>query len=69
MDVLLMAGLRLPRSIWAEVGAEPEHLGGDVPELSRVKDVVFGDVDSGHWPMVTRPAESAPILDSAAGGG
>lgn len=40
--------------------------GGDVPELSRAKDVAFEDIDSGHWPMVTRPTELARILDSAA---
>jgi len=39
---------------------------GDVPELSRAQDVAFEDIDSGHWPMVTRPAELARILDSAA---
>ena len=40
--------------------------GGDVPELSRATHVAFEDIDSGHWPMVTRPAELARILDSAA---
>lgn len=39
---------------------------GDVPELSRVSDVSFADIDSGHWPMVTRPTALARILDSAA---
>ncbi len=39
---------------------------GDVPELSRATHVAFADIDSGHWPMVTRPAELARILDSAA---
>lgn len=39
---------------------------GDVPELNRAKDVTFEDIDSGHWPMVSRPAELARILDSAA---
>ncbi len=42
---------------------------GDVPELSRAKDVAFADIDSGHWPMVTRPAELARILDYAVRGG
>lgn len=42
---------------------------GDVPELSRARDVAFEDIESGHWPMVTRPAELARILDSAARGG
>ena len=35
---------------------------GDVPELARAKDVDFVDIDSGHWPMLTRPAELARIL-------
>jgi pimeloyl-ACP methyl ester carboxylesterase len=35
---------------------------GDVPELARAKDVSFVDIDSGHWPMLTRPAELAGIL-------
>ncbi|GGT02189.1 alpha/beta fold hydrolase [Streptomyces chromofuscus] len=39
---------------------------GDVPELARAKDVDFADVDSGHWPMVTQPAELARILAAAA---
>ena len=42
---------------------------GDVPELSQAAHVSFEDIDSGHWPMVTRPAELARILDSAAGEG
>lgn len=41
--------------------------GGEVPELARAKHVDFADIDSGHWPMVTRPAELARILDTAAG--
>jgi pimeloyl-ACP methyl ester carboxylesterase len=40
---------------------------GDVPELSRATHVAFEDIDSGHWPMVTRPLELARILDAAAG--
>ncbi|MFF5083650.1 alpha/beta fold hydrolase [Actinoplanes sp. NPDC000266] len=35
---------------------------GDVPELARVKHLDYVDIDSGHWPMVTRPAELAEIL-------
>ncbi len=38
---------------------------GDIPELSRAKQVGFVDIDSGHWPMVSRPAELARILDAA----
>jgi pimeloyl-ACP methyl ester carboxylesterase len=43
--------------------------GGDVPELSRAKHLAFEDIDSGHWPMVTRPVELARILDAAASEG
>ncbi|MFG3262655.1 MULTISPECIES: alpha/beta fold hydrolase [Streptomyces] len=39
---------------------------GDVPELARSKHVDFADIDSGHWPMVTRPVELARILAGAA---
>ncbi|MEU4569823.1 alpha/beta hydrolase [Micromonospora sp. NPDC023956] len=38
---------------------------GDVPELTRAKHVDLVDIDSGHWPMVTRPAELARILAAA----
>jgi len=40
---------------------------GDVPELARAVRLDFVDIDSGHWPMVTRPAELARILAEAAG--
>jgi pimeloyl-ACP methyl ester carboxylesterase len=40
--------------------------GGDLPELARVEDVSYVDIESGHWPMVTRPAELARLLDDAA---
>jgi pimeloyl-ACP methyl ester carboxylesterase len=39
---------------------------GDVPELARAKHVDFVDIDSGHWPMVTRPTELARLLAEAA---
>lgn len=39
---------------------------GDVPELSRAKNITFENIDSGHWPMVSRPAELAGILATAA---
>ncbi|WP_028193569.1 alpha/beta fold hydrolase [Salinispora pacifica] len=35
---------------------------GDIPELARAKHVDLIDIDSGHWPMITRPAELARIL-------
>ncbi len=40
---------------------------GDVPELSGATQVAFADIDSGHWPMVTRPAELARILGAPPG--
>ncbi|MFD5449533.1 alpha/beta fold hydrolase [Streptomyces sp. NPDC127100] len=39
---------------------------GDAPELARAGHVDFADIDSGHWPMITRPAELARILAAAA---
>ena len=38
---------------------------GDVPELASVRTISFVDIDSGHWPMVTRPAELATLIDAA----
>lgn len=35
---------------------------GDVPELAKVKHLDFVDLDSGHWPMLTKPAELAGLL-------
>jgi pimeloyl-ACP methyl ester carboxylesterase len=39
---------------------------GDVPELARAAQVDLVDLDSGHWPMFTRPADLAELLDAAA---
>jgi len=41
---------------------------GDVPELGRVNQVGFVDIDTGHWPMITQPAELARVLDSESEG-
>lgn len=38
---------------------------GDVPELARAKHVDYVDIDSGHWPMFTKPTELARILAAA----
>ncbi|GIF02654.1 esterase [Actinoplanes siamensis] len=35
---------------------------GELPELARIKHLDLVDIDSGHWPMLTRPAELAGIL-------
>ncbi|MBB3675230.1 alpha/beta fold hydrolase [Modestobacter versicolor] len=41
---------------------------GDVPELARAEHLEYVDLDSGHWPMVSRPAELARVLAAAADG-
>jgi pimeloyl-ACP methyl ester carboxylesterase len=43
--------------------------GGEVPELAKARRVEYLDIDSGHWPMFTRPAELAALLDQVAGAG
>lgn len=35
---------------------------GELPELAKAAHVELVDIDSGHWPMLTRPAELARIL-------
>jgi pimeloyl-ACP methyl ester carboxylesterase len=39
---------------------------GLVPQLSKAKHVEFVDIESAHWPMLTKPAELAGILAKAA---
>ncbi len=39
--------------------------GGEVPELARVRRLDLLDIDSGHWPMFSKPAELARLLASA----
>lgn len=41
---------------------------GDVPELAKVRHLEFVDIDSGHWPMVTKPTDLAGILSAVAAG-
>ena len=41
---------------------------GEVPELAKSKNVVFADIDSGHWPMISAPAELARLLAPVPGG-
>lgn len=43
--------------------------GGEVPELARAARVSYVDIDSGHWPMFTQPAELARILAGVAAEG
>lgn len=39
---------------------------GDVPELAKAKHLEFVDIDSGHWPMRSKPTELARLLAAAA---
>ncbi len=39
---------------------------GDIPELQHTASVGYIDIDTGHWPMVTRPEELARILTGIA---
>lgn len=39
---------------------------GDLPELARAEDVSYVDIDSGHWPMVSKPSDLAEVLDTLA---
>lgn len=39
---------------------------GDVPDLAKAKHLDFVDIDSGHWPMFTKPTELARLLAAAA---
>jgi pimeloyl-ACP methyl ester carboxylesterase len=39
---------------------------GELPELAKAKHLDMVDIDSGHWPMFTRPAELARLLAAAA---
>jgi pimeloyl-ACP methyl ester carboxylesterase len=39
---------------------------GELPELATVEHLDLVDIHSGHWPMVTRPAELARLLAAAA---
>jgi pimeloyl-ACP methyl ester carboxylesterase len=39
---------------------------GEVPELAKSKNVSYVDIDSGHWPMISAPADLARLLSQAA---
>ncbi|MEU8107792.1 alpha/beta hydrolase [Nonomuraea muscovyensis] len=41
---------------------------GDAAELAKVRNLDLVDIDSGHWPMITRPVELARLLAAAAPG-
>jgi pimeloyl-ACP methyl ester carboxylesterase len=35
---------------------------GEVPELAKARNVSYIDIDSGHWPMISAPADLARLL-------
>lgn len=35
---------------------------GELPELAAAENLRFVDIDSGHWPMLTKPAELARLI-------
>jgi pimeloyl-ACP methyl ester carboxylesterase len=39
---------------------------GELPELAKSKNVSLVDIDSGHWPMISAPADLARLLSQAA---
>ncbi|MYR55757.1 alpha/beta fold hydrolase [Streptomyces sp. SID625] len=47
--------------------AEKWIASGESPELARAAHLDYVDIDSGHWPMTTRPRELARVLAEAAG--
>ncbi len=51
---------------FAPAQAEEWINGGQLPELSKAKHLDYVDIDSGHWPMFTQPAELARLLAEAA---
>jgi len=38
---------------------------GELPELAKIQNLSLVDIDSGHWPMITAPAELARLIDQA----
>lgn len=41
---------------------------GELPEIPKIRSVDYVDIDSGHWPMFTRPDELARLLAGIADG-
>lgn len=41
---------------------------GELPELAKIRNLSLVDIDTGHWPMITAPAELARLIDQAAAG-
>ncbi|MGA4670535.1 alpha/beta fold hydrolase [Propionibacteriaceae bacterium Y1923] len=40
---------------------------GQLPEFEKARALDFADIDSGHWPMYSRPVEFAALLDEISG--
>ncbi len=40
--------------------------GGEIPELTTARHVDYRDIESGHWPMFSRPGELATLLAEVA---
>jgi len=40
--------------------------GGEVPELAKAKHLEYVNIDSGHWPMISKPTELARLLATTA---
>jgi pimeloyl-ACP methyl ester carboxylesterase len=38
-----------------------------LPELAKIRNLSLVDIDTGHWPMITAPAELARLIDQAVG--
>jgi pimeloyl-ACP methyl ester carboxylesterase len=41
---------------------------GELPELAQIRDLSLVDIDTGHWPMITAPAELARLIGQVAAG-
>lgn len=39
---------------------------GEIPELAKARSLELVDIDSGHWPMLTRPRDLADLLAKVA---
>ena len=39
---------------------------GEIPELAKAANVSYVNIDSGHWPMFSKPVELAAVLDGLA---
>jgi pimeloyl-ACP methyl ester carboxylesterase len=62
VPVILVCPEFTPAQAQAWIGA------GDVPELATAKHLEYVDIDSGHWPMITKPTDLAHLLAAAAVG-